>query len=269
MINERVYIYPNDRRAYLDIFAQDDARTAPRDAVLIFPGGGYSMTCADREGELIALAYLARGINAFVLTYNTDNESIFPSQLLDASTAFKYIKNNAEKYHIDHDRIFLVGFSAGGHLAGSLTVHHKNMERVLSLAENFLKPRGSVLAYPVVTAYAPWAHKGSFESLLKKPYAEITEQEKRFHSVEKNVGKDAPPAFIWHTSRDDLVPVQNSLMLGMAYSTAGIPFEMHIYPQGPHGLALATEATSVGSRELVLPNVAEWLDLSVAWMEKQ
>ncbi len=269
MINERVYIYPSDRRAYLDIFAQDDARIAPRDAILIFPGGGYSMTCSDREGESIALAYLSRGINAFVLTYNTDKDSVFPSQLLDASTAFKYIKNNAEKYHIDPERIFVIGFSAGGHLAGSLTVHHKNMEKVLSLPENFLKPRGSILSYAVTTAYEPWAHKASFESLLKKPYAEITEQEKRFHSIEKNVGKDAPPAFIWHTVGDKSVPVQNALMLGMAYGTAGAPFEMHIYPQGPHGLSLAIEATSVGAKELIIPEVSEWLDRTVAWMEKQ
>ncbi len=209
-----------------------------------------------------------------MLTYNIDADSVFPSQPRDASLAFKYIKENADKYHIDQKRIFIIGFSAGGHLAGSLSLHHKYMESLLSLgvtdeSENYLKPRGTILSYPVVTVRSPYAHQGSFESLLKKSYSEITDEEKQFHSLECNVAADTPPAFIWHTAADALVPIGNSLMLAEAYAEAGVSFELHIYPEGPHGAGLATEAASMGIKEIVLPDVAKWHGLSSSWIKKQ
>ncbi len=267
MISERIYLHRNDKRAYLDTYAITDGRIKPRDAMLVIPGGGYGHVCLDREGECVALAYLARGINAFVLNYNVDEESLFPSQLLDAAAAMKHIKENAEKYHIDPNRIFAVGFSAGGHLAGTLAVHHNLAEKLMRLDKDYLKLAGVVLSYPVITAYEP-THKGSFEALAKKRFDDLTDEERRSYSIECNVNSETPPAFIWHTSADGAVLPHGSLKLAMAYRDAGIPFELHVFPNGDHGSALATEHTSAGEKTLVIPEASAWLDLSVAWINR-
>lgn len=266
MENKRIYIDENDKRVYIDTYVIKDGRVAPRDAILVIPGGGYGQVCSDREGEFIALAYAARGVNAFVLEYNVEADSVFPSQLLDAARAVKWIKEHAEEFHINPERIFAVGFSAGAHLAGILTVHHSIAEEKLGLPADYLKVRGVVLSYPVVTAYGP-THLGSFKNLSKKPFEELTDDEKRLYSLEFNVKPDTPPAFIWHTSTDTSVPVNGSLKLAMAYHDAKIPVELHVYPNGPHGLALGTEYTSGGMQTHVVPDVCGWLDASVHWMK--
>ncbi len=269
MINEKIYPYPDNKDVYLETFVTDDRRTKPQDAMLIFPGGGYMTVCADREGDFIAFSYLSRGINSFVLHYSTDTESVFPKQLTEAGWAFKYIKENAEKYHINPDRIFVIGFSAGGHLAGSLTVHHKYTENLLSLPENYLKPRGAVLGYAVISAYGARIHKGSFKYLLNKPFDALTNEEKDFQSLEKHITKETPPAFIWHTSEDSCVPPHGSYALAAAYYEAGTPCEVHVFPYGDHGMGLGYEFSSAGIDHLVQPENAGWFDLSVKWILKQ
>ncbi len=266
MIYERIPLDTDDGNIYLDTYVSDNRRIKPRDAMIIMPGGAYQ-GLSDREGEPIAFAYLANGINAFVLHYGIDEKAKFPSQLLNAAAAFKHVKENAEKYHINPDRIFIIGFSAGGHLAASLLTLHKLAEEKLSLPENYLKPRGAVLAYPVITAYDK-THVSSFTNLFKKPFAELTDEEKTRASIERNITEETSPAFIFHTSQDRGVPINGSLAVAQAYYNVGTPVELHIYPYGPHGVSLAREHT-VGcyGDGLDQPRAAAWLSDSVKWME--
>lgn len=274
MIKEKIYFDPSDDRVFLETYAVDDrnyvvkdASVKPRDAILVIPGGGYAHV-SGREGIYTALSFLAKGANAFVLTYSVGEDAVYPRQLLDACRALKYIKENADKYYINPDRIFALGYSAGGHLLGTLTTLHGVGEKIIDLPKDYLKVKGSIFCYPVVTAYGP-THIGSFNNLLKKPVEEYTEEEKNLLSIEKNVNSDTPPAFIWHTSEDRGVPINGSLKLCQAYYDAGIPVELHIYPHGPHGIALANEVSSGGRADYVQPKAEAWVDEAYKWMKNQ
>ena len=265
MLHEKIYIDSSDERVFLETYALCDPNVAPRDAILVIPGGGYSGV-SEREGMYTALAFLGKGINTFVLTYSVGEHAVYPRQLLDACRALKYIKENAEKYHINPDRIFALGYSAGGHLLGTLTTLHSVGERELGLPEDYLKVRGSIFCYPVITAYGP-THTRSFENLLKKPFDEITDGEKELLSIEKNITPDSPPAFIWHTSEDRGVPINGSLKLCQAYYDAGQAVELHVFPYGPHGIALGTEYTSYNGDACIQPRAEIWVDEAFKWLK--
>ena len=267
MINEKIYFDPTDNRVFLETYSVNDPATQPRDAILVIPGGGYS-NVSEREGIYTALAFLGKGVNTFVLKYSVGEGAIYPRQLLDACRAFKYIKENAEKYHINPERIFALGYSAGGHLLGTLTTLHNVGEKILGLPDDYLKIKGAIFCYPVVTAFGP-THEGSFNNLSKKALNDYTEEEKTLLSVEKNVTPDSPPAFIWHTSEDKGVPINGSLKLCQAYYDAGIPVELHIYPHGPHGIALANEVSSSGREDYVQPKAEAWVEEAFKWMKLQ
>jgi acetyl esterase/lipase len=236
--------------------------------MVIFPGGGYAFVCSDREGEPIALNYLAKGVNAFVVKYSVGENAVFPRQLLDAARAFVYVKEHGEEFHINPERIFVCGFSAGGHLAGSLTTIHSYAEEILSLDKDYCKPKGAVLSYPVVSAYTP-THTLSFENLYKKSYDTLTKEEKDFVSLEKNINLDTPPMFIWHTSLDTTVPPAGSLNLARAFTSLGRAVAFYLYPYGKHGAAMANELTSIGAcgRFEPIPEAEEWFLNSVNWMK--
>lgn len=239
-----------------------------RDSVLIFPGGGYENLSVDREGVAIAEAYLARGLNAFVLQYAVGPEYVYPSHLTDASFAIMYIKSHADEFGINSDRIFTVGFSAGGHLSGSMAVLHKNHEVLsyLGIEKDANKPCGSILAYPVVSANVA-THEGSFVRLAGKPFAEISAEERNTLSLEANVDADSAPVFIWHTSEDPGVPMLGSLRLTEAYYSIGRAVTLHVYPYGPHGIALANERTSCDNPDWIQPLAESWVDESVRWIK--
>ena len=242
--------------------------SANKDSVLIFPGGGYQNLSTDREGVAIANAYYERGFNAFVLHYAVGKEYKYPSHLTDASFAITYIKSHCEELGINPDRIFTVGFSAGGHLSGSMAILHKDPEVLsyLGINKGDNKPCGSILAYPVVSAMVA-THGGSFAVLAGKPFEEITPDEVKRFSLEVNVDEDSAPVFIWHTSNDQAVPVIGSLKLAEAYYSIGRTVTLHVYPYGIHGIALANEVTSCGNPEWIQPLAEGWVDESVRWMK--
>ena len=250
----------------LNAYIKEDSKA--EDSVLIFPGGGYVNLSTEREGDAIARAYYERGLNAFVLHYAVGDGYRYPSHLIDASFAINYIKNKAEDFGIDPDRIFTVGFSAGGHLSGSMAILHKDKDvlRSLSLNKGDNKPCGSILAYPVVSAIVD-THEGSFQMLSGKPFAEISDEEKKKLSLETNVDEDSAPVFIWHTSEDPAVPVIGSLKLAEAYYRIGRTFSLNVYPYGVHGIALANEETSCGNDNWIQPLAQGWVDDSVKWMK--
>ena len=265
MIYKRIYFDVAHESAYLDTYVSPYSEIKPRDAILVVPGGGYRIVCSDREGEAVALAYAAKGINAFVLKYTVPPKSK-DQPLLEVAGALAYIRKNAKAYGVNPDRVFAVGFSAGAHIVGTLSTKFKKAEELLGLPENFARPTGTIYSYPVVSAMCE-THEGSYSSLLGKPFSELTEGEKAEYSNELNVDSSTPPAFIWHTATDNSVPPYGSIRLAESYVRAGVPVEMHLFPCGPHGMALAQYHTSLGREDYIDKRVAQWLDLSVDWMK--
>ena len=238
----------------------------PRPAMLIFPGGGYEF-CYDGEAEPIALAYLNAGLNAYILRYSCGEKATFPRPLIEASQAMAYIRRTAEKDNTDPARVFCIGFSAGGHLAASLaTCWHRpeiQTEACVSGEEN--RPSGAVLSYPALSG-GEFRHRGTFCRVCGKD--DPTEEERRIRSAECNVDGRTPPVFLWHTAEDGCVPVENSLLMAAALSRNKIPFEMHIFPKGGHGLCLATEETAHGNAAEIIPEVSQWMPLSIDWLRR-
>lgn len=233
-----------------------------RPAVIVFPGGGYQFT-SHREAERIALAYNAAGYHAFVLRYSVAPD-IHPEPILDAAKAFTMVREHAQDWMVDTDKIAVCGFSAGGHLAASLSVHWNNNSIFTDeeIQNGLLKPNASILCYPVITVYE-YAHQGSFSNLFgRKPDPAFLD----LMSLENHVGKHTPPAFLWHTTEDVVVPVQNSLVYAQALAKEQIPFEMHIFPNGPHGLSLVSDET-VWSVPKYNRNY-DWLEKSVDWLNE-
>ena len=261
MIQERIYLVDGDQNAYLDTYVSFDTSRAARDAILILPGGGY-YGCSPREAEPVALAFLGLGVNCFVLNYRTGNENyLYPTQLTDASRAILHIRENAEKYGINPTRVFVMGFSAGGHLAGSLAYMHNDplVLKALGISEGDNKPNGAILCYPVVSALAKSTHIGSFKNLLGKPFEEITDEEKYAFSLEEHVDPDSPPTFIWHTAQDKGVPVIGSLLLAAKLCENGVATCLHVYPYGGHGLSLSNRITDSGEGKQIVAEPQTWV----------
>ena len=233
-----------------------------RKAILIIPGGGYEF-CSDREGEPIALSYVTAGFNAFVLTYSVTGHGSarWPIPLVDASSAMKFIRDHAEEFHIDPDYVFVVGFSAGGHLAASLGTIWDNdeVEAMLGIEKGYNRPTGMILSYPVISGLE-YAHRGSFNQILGE--RKDDEEARRELSLELRVSEKTVPTFIWTTATDKVVPPQNSIMFAKALADAGTPFEMHVYPHGYHGASLGTPIVGWG-RPTAL---CAWMNDSIRWM---
>ena len=242
MIHERIYLDKTDERVYIDTYVPNEKGSRP--AILVIPGGGYANVCTDREGEPIALAFVEQGFNAFVLNYRVGKEGdVFPKQLIDASRAMLYIKENAEKYSTNPKRGVGTCFSAGGHLTGSLATMYDYDEIKAEFGEDYIKikPTGAILCYPVVSVMESATHVGSFENLLGKKLSEFTEEERRRYSLEYAARENSAPMFIWHTATDELVPVIGSLSLAKRMAELKLPLKVSIYPYGTHGVALANE----------------------------
>ena len=267
---ERIFIDPSDTRVYVDAYVSYSKHV--HDAMLILPGGGYGGVCADREGEDVALAYMARGLNCFVLQYRVGQpEDHYPRQLIDACRAVLYLRTHAEELHIDPQSIYCVGFSAGGHLTGSLCTMYDRPEvqAALGVTGEECRPNGAVLSYPVVSACVPATHEGSFENLLGKPYASLTDAERESYSIERNVTDRTPPMFLWHTAEDGAVPTYGTLALAQILIEHKIPVRMNLYPYGPHGMALGTRMSSGGYEPFVDEFAHTWVDDSLAFLASE
>ena len=220
MISKKIFLEEGNENVYLEAYIADKLTGLTRDAMLIIPGGAYEGVCAEREGEPVAMAFMPYGYNTFVLHYSVKSNSdrIFPSQLIEASMAVKHIKDHAEEYGINPDRVFACGFSAGGHLCGCLGTMW-NMDEIYKAADmpfGYNKPAGIMLVYPVIKAEY---HLDSFKFLLgdENPSEELLEK----CNVANYVDENSVPAFIVHTSNDQAVDVRNSLVLADAYRKAG------------------------------------------------
>lgn len=266
MIYEKILLSVPGCDAELAVYAPDNSpEIAPdrtRRAVVICPGGGYHFT-SDREAEPVALQLLAADLCVFVLRYAVAPVR-YPVALTQAAAAVKYVRENAERYHVQPEHVAIMGYSAGGHLAASLGVRWKEswLAERLDTTPETIRPSGMVLAYPVISG-GEFRHQGSFENLTGS--TDPAEWEK--HSLEKLVSADTPGAFLWHTFTDAAVPVENSLLFFSALRRCGIASELHVYPEGPHGLSLGTELTVSPKRNCLYPDITNWLEMAVRWLK--
>ncbi|MBQ7399998.1 MAG: alpha/beta hydrolase [Clostridia bacterium] len=235
------------------------AYTPKRPTVIVLPGGGYT-NISSREADPIVIRYLARGFNVGLLNYSC-KPSVFPTALLEALSAIKYIRDNAEKNFSDPNQIYLCGFSAGGHLAASCGTHwHRaESERYFGDVER-VKPNGLILCYAVITSEDE-AHSGSIRALLGDKYTD--EEAREYVSLEKQVDEKTPTSFIWSTFYDQSVPCENAIMFASALRKAGTPFELHIFEDGPHGVATGDNVTT----PMLFPlRTRSWIDMSADWI---
>lgn len=234
-----------------------------RPVVVVCPGGGYEFT-SDREAESIALRYVNMGYHAVVLRYSVWPEQ-YPVALLQLANTVKFLKEHAAEYFIDADRIAIQGFSAGGHLTASFGVfwNRELIREALGVPKGYLRPSGIILSYPVITS-GEKAHHSSIQHLLGDRYETMKEE----MSLELQVSEDTPPTFMWHTTVDELVPVENSILFFQALKAHNIPVELHIFPEGMHGLSLANEETSRADGFGVEEACQAWIGLAETWLKK-
>jgi acetyl esterase/lipase len=226
--------------------------------VVVAPGGGYTHLSMTKEGDDIALWLNSLGVAAFVVKYRLGPKYHAPIELEDAQRAIRTVRANAAEYGVAPDHLGMWGFSAGGHLTAwaGTAFDAGNANSTDPIERQGSRPDFLVLAYPVITLEAPLAHAGSRQFLLGENADETTI---KAHSVELNVTKDTPPAFIFATTDDKTVPVQNSLMFYSALVNAGVPAELHIFQHGAHGAGLATAN----------PQLSVWPELLAKWMRER
>ena len=271
MLIEQVTLHPFEATlSSLCLTNYEGLKLSPRRAVIVCPGGGYS-DLSHREDEVIATQYLAAGFATFILHYSVKENAKNFQPLKEAALAIKYVRENAEHYNVDPDYIFISGFSAGGHLAASAGVFwdHPAVKEALGCEDTSIaRPTGMILSYPVITT-GEYTHVHSTQRLCgkfdKEPILTYTREEADAFSLELHVKENTPPAFLWHTAADQAVPVENSLLFASALSRAKVPFELHIFPEGPHGLSLCNDQTMSGNPKLLVPHNACWIDLACKW----
>ena len=240
-------------------FLEMSASTYQRPAMIVCPGGGYGMV-SQREAEPVAKHYFAAGYNTFILWYSVGEMAKDFLPLRQLASTIAHVRNHAEEWYTIKDKIAVSGFSAGGHLACSLGTLF-NEERFLKAfgRDDDIRPNAMVLSYPVITA-DEFAHQGS---ICNVSGSEVGTEDYKWFGLNEHVDAQTPPTFLWHTAEDTCVPVENSLKMATALSAAKVPFEMHILPEGQHGI-------SVCNREVNTPFSynSRWVEWSIKWLNK-
>lgn len=229
-----------------------------RPTLILCPGGGY-WGISDCENDPVATEFFAMGLHVLVLSYGVQEQAANKRPLEDAAWAILTARQNKDAWGIDPDRVAIMGFSAGGHVAGSLAVHWNDPEiaRRLGVEDSrVLRPNGAVLCYPVLTAQEGLRNEGSIQRVSAGG------GDPDYWSLEKHVTADTPPTFLWHTMEDKAVPVENSLMFAAAMRRNRASCEAHFFPFGPHALTVCTAETGRPR-----PTVRPWVDLCHTWLE--
>ena len=234
-----------------------------RPCILLCPGGGYGMV-SQREAEAIVLKLMPGGYNIFVLTYSVKPHA-YPAQLREAAAAMEMIYENADAWNCNTSRVAIMGFSAGGHLAA----HYTNCYASPAVREVFPESKAvqaCLLCYPVINTAPQYRHEGTFRNLSGHEYP-LTAQEDELFSLDRHVTDQTPPTFIWHTAADRHVSVGNSLLYAQALAAHNVPFGLHIYPVGGHGLATSDGETN---GELIGPVLLtrQWIPTALSWLQE-
>ena len=265
MKHKKIFL-SEDKSITLDCYLYEISHEIPyrseRPAVLVCPGGGYNI-CSDREADPIAFGYSAAGFHTFILRYSLKEKATYPSPLIDLCHAMKTVRDNAEEWGVKKDQIAVCGFSAGGHLTASLGVHwnEEKIQNLSGVTAEDIKPNALILSYPVISS--SWMENtNNLSRIIGNGDFDSTYKDINLHTC---VGEHTPPSFIWHTFRDGCVPVRDSLKFAYALEENNIPFELHIWPNGAHGLSLANSdvCQKGGDRDS-----EQWFDLSVKWLKR-
>lgn len=222
-----------------------------RPALIICPGGGYYLV-SPREADDPAMEYFTQGYNVFILTYSILEKAVDFRPLLELAHTVSHVRGMAGEWHIDPNRIAVMGFSAGGHLAATLGAYWNRQEP--KLPEN-CKPDAMLLCYPVITM-GEFTHEATRDNVTG-----FRPEKRDAFSVEKQISEDFPPTFLWHTVDDDSVPVENTMLLIRELKRAGVPFECHLFAHGSHGISTCTQEVETPN-----PACAPWVALSKTWL---
>ena len=227
-------------------------------SVIVAPGGGYGFLASNHEGRQVANWFNAMGVTAFVLKYRLGPRYHHPIELGDAQRAIRLVRSRAREFDISPDRIGMMGFSAGGHLASTAATHFDggNPGSADPIDHAGSRPDFVILGYPVITLGGPYAHGGSARNLLgDNPDPKLVKE----LSNELHVTPQTPPTFLFTTSEDTVVPAENSVNFYLALHKAGVPAELHVFEKGPHGVGL----------DLADPVLAEWPVLLANWLRER
>jgi len=229
-----------------------------RPTVLVVPGGGYNMV-SQRCSEPIMTQFLAKGYTVAILNYSV-RPAQYPTQLLEISRAVWLLRLHNEKYQVDTEKIAVIGFSAGGHLCANLAVSWNKpfISEMIGMPEGMNKPNALILGYPVISSKF-FPHQGSFDTLLGE---NATDAQLDEVSCELHVGDHTPPTFLWHTANDNVVPVENTLAFSLSLAKQKIPFEVHIYPEGSHGLSICTNDVNSPNE-----HASAWIESCLKWTD--
>ncbi len=235
----------------------------PTAAVVILPGGGYHGHAMDHEGHQFAEWFRSLGVTSAICTYrlrgkgNRGNGYGHPAPMLDAQRAVQTLRARAKELNIDPQRIGAIGFSAGGHLCSTISTHFAEPDTAAPdpIARVSSRPDFAILCYPVIVFDQSFTHKGSQRNLLgDNPSSELIAS----LSNERQVTERTPPTFLMHTAEDQSVPVENSIQYMLACQKNGVASELHIFPEGRHGLGLAKDT----------PGTAQWPALCENWLRR-
>jgi acetyl esterase/lipase len=234
-------------------------KAANRAAVVICPGGGYGGLAMGHEGHEIAKWFNEQGVSAFICDYRHRGKGYgHPAPMQDAQRAIRMVRSRAKEFQLDANRIGVIGFSAGGHLASTVATHFDsgNSQDTDPIQQVSSRPDFAILCYPVIAFGESFTHHGSQQNLLgREPDAELVKK----LSNEKQVTKDNPPTFLWHTADDAVVLVENSIQFFEALHAIKVPAELHVYEKGRHGLGLAKD----------VPGAENWPDELLAWLKQR
>lgn len=301
MKTEVIRLYENREDVTLTTYVLEDSPELlagkKRPAVLICPGGGY-MSCSDREAEPIAMKFASMGYHTFVLRYSTYSEGksggfpdiskplrvkeqcVYPTQMREIGKAMLVIREHEEDWLVDTKRIAVCGFSAGAHNAAMYATYWytDTISEYFHEEKEKFRPAAAILGYTLSdyifmrdnlkNAQPMDANffKASNTAFLgtDEPSEELLDEV----SPARHVTKNNPPTFLWATAADELVPVQHSLRMANALAEHKIPFELHVFEEGPHGLGLSSQATAAAKSQ-IYPDAAKWADLAGCWLEKR
>ena len=297
MIKQKLVIGNNEKTILSTYIRKEPCSSGKKPIVIVCPGGGF-LDCSPFEGECVALRFYEEGYHAAVLTYSTEasapGKSAFPRPLYDLAEAIKFIREQADEWGVDTNKIIILGFSAGANLCGLYGDYwNKSMMHMIG-DPDMLRPNAAILCYPMLDLRA---HLKIFELEEREGYIDLhsvigkndtalglmdfwkrvnraqfghdypTDQEIRDYSPIFQVSKNVPPTFIWHTFSDPLLTPIQSLEYAKALYENNIPCELHIYEKGKHGLSLA-DRTSAKKEADINEHIATWVILAIQWLNE-
>ena len=299
MISNKIQLYDDKPEILLTTYLYDPSMELighrKRPAVLIMAGGAY-FSCSSVESEPVAMSFAAMGYHVFTLKYSTYGQEAFlnnfqgmqpkpesqhPAPMRDIAKAMMIIKDHADEWFVDVNRIAICGFSAGAHNSAMYATNWQNpvITDFFQRDKEVFRPAACILSYCIsdyvymksVTANDPNPFNKVFFAASNLAFLgapEVSDELLDEVSPARHVTANTPPTFIWSTAEDAMVPVQNSIRMAHALADAHIPFEIHVFEEGPHGLSVATQA-SAAAKDQINPDAAKWVSLADAWLKKR